>query len=50
MDKIPNDGKLPFTPCDIPDDNGKSHCPYTDSYTGYEDEMCRVCCGIGVDE
>lgn len=50
-EKIPNDwGKHPHTPCDIPDDNGNFHCPYKDSYTGYEDEMCRVCCGLGVDE
>lgn len=26
------------------------HCPYADTYTGYEDEMCRNCCGLGVDE
>ena len=50
------------TPCDVPtieyDENGKParlevktfHCPYTDTYTGYEDEMCRNCCGLGVDE
>lgn len=37
-------------PCDYPDDNGKCHCPYEDTYTGYSDEMCRVCCGCGVDE
>lgn len=37
-------------PCDIPDDNGKYHCPYEDTYTGYESEMCRNCCGLGVDE
>ena len=48
---IPNDwGKHPFTPCDIPDDQGQYHCPYIDTYGGYEDEMCRVCCGLGVDE
>ena len=48
---IPNDwGKQPFTPCDIPDDNGSYHCPYADTYMGFEDEMCRVCCGLGVDE
>lgn len=47
-----------YTPCDEPiidyDDNGKEvtsyHCPYSESYTGYESEMCRVCCGLGVDE
>ena len=46
------------TPCDIPeidyDSHGreikKYHCPYADSYMGYEDEMCRNCCGHGVDE
>lgn len=42
------------TPCDIPevDDNGYKHyhCPYIGTYTGYESEMCRNCCGLGVDE
>lgn len=46
------------TPCDEPiidyDANGneiKYHvCPYAETYTGYEDEICRVCCGLGVDE
>ena len=38
------------TPCDYPDENGNYHCPYEDSYTGYESEMCRTCCGLGVDE
>lgn len=38
------------TPCDEPDDNGSYHCPYADIYTGYADEICRVCCGVGVDE
>lgn len=38
------------TPCDYPDENGEHHCPYADTYMGYEDEMCRNCCGIGVDE
>lgn len=28
----------------------RSHCPYAEFYTGYEDEMCRNCCGLGVDE
>lgn len=41
-------------PCDIPleDEEGNTifQCPYVDSYTGYESEMCRVCCGLGVDE
>jgi uncharacterized protein (UPF0305 family) len=39
-----------FTPCDIKQDDGRYHCPYEDTYTGYESEMCRVCCGLGVDE
>ncbi len=46
------------TPCDVPtieyDEKGKEvktfHCPYADTYTGYESEMCRNCCGLGVDE
>lgn len=46
------------TPCDVPiivyDDDGNEVerfvCPYADTYTGYEDEMCRNCCGLGVDE
>ena len=28
----------------------QSHCPYANDYTGAEDEMCRNCCGLGVDE
>ena len=39
-----------FTPCDYQDENGQYRCPYADTYTGFEDEMCRVCCGLGVDE
>lgn len=39
-----------ITPCDIPLEDDEFQCPYADSYTGYEDEMCRVCCGLGVDE
>ena len=47
-----------YTPCDEElvdyDENGKEikyhRCPYEDSYGGYESEMCRVCCGVGVDE
>jgi hypothetical protein len=39
-----------ITPCDVKDENGNHHCPYADSYMGYEDEMCRNCCGLGVDE
>ena len=38
------------TPCDIQDDDGMYRCPYEDTYMGYESEMCRVCCGLGVDE
>ena len=38
------------TPCDYPDDNGNHICPYADTYSGYESEMCRACCGLGVDE
>lgn len=47
------------TPCDDPvteydQETGKeiTHyiCPYADMYMGYEDEMCRNCCGLGVDE
>lgn len=39
-----------LTPCDYQDENGQYRCPYADTYTGFEDEMCRVCCGLGVDE
>lgn len=47
-----------YTPCDEPtidyDENGNEiksyHCPYMDTYGGSESEMCRVCCGLGVDE
>ena len=42
--------KVMWTPCDTPDYNGVHHCPYEDSYTGYAGEMCRTCCGLGVDE
>ena len=38
------------TPCDITDDIGNHLCPYAETYTGYEYEMCRNCCGLGVDE
>ena len=47
LEIIPNDGKYAFTPCDLADDYGKHHCPYADTYTGYESEMCRICCGVG---
>ena len=43
-----NDKKT--TPCDFPNDDGTYSCPYADTYTGYEGEMCRNCCGLGVDE
>ena len=51
-------GEQMQTPCDVPiidyDDDGKEVeqfvCPYADGYTGYESEMCRNCCGLGVDE
>jgi len=33
------------TPCDYPDDDGEHRCPYADTYTGSESEMCRNCCG-----
>lgn len=42
-----------WTPCDDPieeynEKTGKMEthhkCPYTDTYAGYEDEMCRNCC------
>ena len=39
-----------FTPCDMPDENNEHHCPFANTYSGYEDEMCRNCCGLGVDE
>ena len=51
--------KTMWTPCDEPveeynEETGKMeiqhHCPYADTYVGYEDEMCRNCCGLGVDE
>lgn len=38
------------TPCEYPDADGHFRCPFADTYCGYEDEMCRVCCGCGVDE
>ena len=39
-----------WTPCEDKDYNGEYHCPYADTYMGYESEMCRNCCGLGVDE
>lgn len=39
-----------YTPCDDIGNDGMHHCPYEDTYAGYESEMCRVCCGLGVDE
>lgn len=38
-----------MTPCDTPNENGIHICPFADTYGGYEDEMCRNCCGLGVD-
>lgn len=38
------------TPCDYKDNEGLYTCPYANTYMGYESEMCRVCCGLGVDE
>lgn len=46
------------TPCDLPQTVYKEDgtieviyvCPYEKNYTGYESEMCRNCCGLGVDE
>ena len=37
-------------PCEIKGEDGLYHCPYADTYTGYESEMCRTMCGLGVDE
>lgn len=37
-------------PCDVLSEDGTYKCPYADTYTGYESEMCRNCCGKGVDE
>lgn len=43
-----------YTPCDAVDYDEKGNpvhkCPYEDTYTGYVSEMCRVMCGLGVDE
>lgn len=36
--------------CDTPNEDGMHRCPFVDTYTGYEDEMCRNCRGLGVDE
>ena len=44
------DEKKNVYPCDTPDENGNHVCPFKDTYCGYEDEMCRNCCGLGVDE
>lgn len=41
---------ITITPCDYKDENGNHHCPYADTYSGYTAEMCRVCCGLGVDD
>ena len=34
--------------CDFPDENGEHHCPYIGQTS--ESELCRVMCGLGVDE
>lgn len=39
-----------WTPCDEKDYNGNYYCPFADTYAGYASEMCRICCGLGVDE
>ena len=36
------------TPCEIQDNDGRFRCPFAGDYDG--DEMCRVCCGVGVDD
>ena len=41
---------MAWTPCDVQDNDGLYHCPYAETYTGYESEMCRNCCGLGVDD
>lgn len=45
---------MAWTPCDEPTYDAKGNktyvCPFADTYAGYEDEMCRNCCGLGVDE
>lgn len=46
------------TPCETLweglNENGKwvkeYRCPYKETYTGFESEICRNCCGEGVDE
>ena len=37
-------------PCDVADYDGNYRCPFEDGYGGYSSEMCRNCCGLGVDE
>ncbi len=39
-----------YYPCDETDCTGSHHCPFADSYSGSESEMCRNMCGLGVDE
>ena len=38
------------TPCDIKGDDGAYHCPYIDTYMGYESEMCRNMCDVGIED
>ena len=46
-----NENEKNLDPCDtFVDENGMHVCPFASTYTGYADEMCRVCCGHGVDE
>ena len=43
--------KTKETPCEELNPITNQHeCAYKDTYTGFEDEMCRICCGLGVDE
>ncbi len=49
VDRSESRRSKPATPCDTLDENGMSHCPYEGSGVS-ESEMCRVCCGLGVDE
>ena len=36
------------TPCDAVDIDGQHHCPFVGQTS--ESELCRVMCGLGVDE
>lgn len=39
-----------WTPCDEVGDDNQYHCPYEDTFSGFVGEMCRICCGLGVDQ